>query len=133
MKKYDTEKKDDEDNNVNVEVDKIVNSENKPKFYPPIELKKEENIVDVLKNKTIKTLESGQVTDPRQQYTLIEETIIRLLPFLNDNNKKIAVSYFIDQAKLELLIEDKQKEIQVLMDEYGKNVKDVYDGFIKKL
>jgi len=85
-----------------------------------------------IKERLIGVLESGKVSDPNAQYELVDATIIELLQFKDKSINAEFVKYLDDQQILKKNIEGKQKELQKLMDEYGDNVKDVYE-MIKKL
>ena len=85
-----------------------------------------------IKERLISILESGQVTDPSQQYELVDATCNELLVFKDKKTCDMIIHYMDDQDKLKTSIEEKQKEIQKLMDEYGDNVKQIYE-MIKKL
>ena len=88
--------------------------------------------VKVIRQKMVEVLESGALKDPRSQYEFINDCLHKVMPF---DYKKINVviwKYFDDQDVLKKRIEEKQKELQKLMDEYGDNVKEIYE-MIKKL
>jgi len=85
-----------------------------------------------IKERLVNILESGKVSDPNSQYELVDATVIDLLQFKDKTINAELVKYLDDQQTLKKDIENKQKDLQKLMDEYGDNVKDVYE-MIKKL
>lgn len=88
--------------------------------------------MNIIKDRLVNVLESGKITDPNAQYELVDATINELLQFKDKNINSEFVKYLDDQQILKKDIDNKQKELQKLMDEYSENVKDIYD-MIKKL
>jgi hypothetical protein len=88
--------------------------------------------IKLVKEELIGLLESGAVSDPQAQYKIVN-TSLRELNLLRDKKiSGIIQKYFDDQDNLKKSIEVKQKELQKLIDEYGDNVKEIYE-MVKKL
>ena len=88
--------------------------------------------IRLVKEKLTKILESGQIKEPQVQYDLVHEAL-REINLIKDERISSSISkYFIDQELLGKQIEDEQKSMQKLMDEYGDNVKEIYE-MVKKL
>lgn len=85
-----------------------------------------------IKERAVAILESGHVTDPNAQYELVNSAVVDILQFKDKVVCDEIIKYLDDQDKLKKQIEDKQKELQKLMDEYGDNAKDIYE-MIKKI
>jgi len=85
----------------------------------------------LVKNEMVEALESGQL-NPEQQYAVVDGTLQKLILLNNDEITQAAKIYFDDQTKLKEKITVAQESISKSMDEYGENVKAIYEE-IKKL
>lgn len=86
-----------------------------------------------VKDEITNILESGTVTDAQAQYSLINRCLREILIIKDTMTNNVIIKYFEDQENLQKQIESKQKELQKLVDEYGDNVKEIYENMIKKL
>jgi len=93
----------------------------------------EEQYKKLVKEETVNVLESGQINEPQAQYNIINHSLKELLLIKEPKICDTIDKYFIDQELLQRQIESKQKELQILVDEYSNNVKEIYEGLIKKL
>jgi len=89
--------------------------------------------VKLVKNELVEILESGNITDPQMQYTVINKALREINQVKDKKTSDIIIKYFQDQEELQNKINEKQKELQKLVDEYSDNVKEIYDNMIKKL
>ncbi|MBE3095363.1 MAG: hypothetical protein IMZ52_10065 [Actinobacteria bacterium] len=88
--------------------------------------------VAMLQEEAKNNLETGLIQDPKAQCMYIEGLLQRLTL---TKEKKIVDSiqkYRNDQKELQQQMEEKQKETDKLMDEYTKNIREIYE-MIKKL
>lgn len=91
------------------------------------------------KNELINTLDSGMVKEAVQQYALVDGFILDVFRLFDKVEYKTFENYLNDQNKLKEQIKaegtDKEavdKKIVTLIEEYGKNARDMYEE-IKKL
>lgn len=88
--------------------------------------------IQIMQHKIKNLLESGIITDPREQQTIIGDILEKLYLLRNQEINEMLKKYYTDQWKILKESEKPQEQINKNTDEYTKNMKDLYEE-LKKL